>query len=190
MERKIISLAAVAVLVIIGSSLMGISGCDDAQPVSASGVSKANVTVPTGSDGLTIEQRNVRDRVLKDNEPGSIKHLYIISAYSGQTIIYSTVRGKVTSSGKRLTPSNVQYTKDTTPNGFAVDIGGHTHYTSEVLGDDGTYGGSVEYLFWFDAKGIYHQHYVSGGQIVHVSSEPVGVKGVIINMAEDSKSSR
>jgi hypothetical protein len=164
-------------------------GCNDAKPVSASGVSKADVKVPIGSDGLTIEQRNVRDRVLKDNEPGSIKHLYIISAYSGQTIIYSTVRGKVTSSGKRLTPSVISATKDRI-DGFAIDIGGETHYTKEVLGDDGTYGGSVEYLFWFDAKGIYHQHYVSGGQIVHVSSEPVNVKGVIINMAEERSSSR
>lgn len=180
--KKMIA-AAIFGLVCVGAASE--EGCGDAKPISASGVSKAEVKVPIGSDGLTIEQRNVRDRVLKDNEPGSIKHLYIISAYSGQTIIYSTVRGKVTSSGKRLTPSTISQTKDKI-DGFAIDIGGETHYTKEVLGDDGTYGGSVEYLFWFDAKGIYHQHYVSGGQIVHVSSEPVAVKGVIINMAADT----
>ncbi len=173
------------VVAIIGIVTTGAqSGCDDARPVSASGVSKASVQIPVGTDGLTIEQRNVRDRLVEDNKPGAIKHLYIISAYSGQTIIYSTVKGKVSSSAKRLTPSRVQYSKDTTPNGFAVDIGGHTHYTDEVLGDDGTYGSSVEYLYWIDSKGIYHQHYPSGGQIVHVSSEPIAVKGVIINMEQ------
>lgn len=183
---KIISALIVVCLAVIGSAaVMGISGCDDAQPVSASGVSKANVQIPTGPDGLTIEQRNVRDRLVEDNKPAAIKHLYIISAYSGQTIIYSTVKGKVCSSGKRLTPSRIQYTKDSTPNGFAVDIGGRTHYTDEVLGDDGTYGSSVEYLYWFDVNNRYHQHYPSGGQIVHVSSEPIAVKGVIINMETD-----
>lgn len=158
-------------------------GCD-AKPVSASGVSKANVKVPVGSDGLTIEQRNVRDRVLEDNKPGAIKHLYIISAYSGQAIIYSTVRGKVTSSGKRLTPSSIHFTKGQTPDGFAIDIDGLTHYTHEVLGDDGTYGSSVEYLYWFDSRGIYHQQYITGGMIVHVSSEPISVKGVTINLEQ------
>lgn len=35
-------------------------GCDDhnSEPKSASGISKASVEIPTGSDGLTAEQRN------------------------------------------------------------------------------------------------------------------------------------
>ena len=55
--------------------------------------------------------------------------------------------------------------------------------TDEVVQDDGTYGSSIPYLYWWDTKGVYHQHYVSGGQIIHVSNEPVSVKGVVINMA-------
>lgn len=171
--------------------LLGADGCDSPQtpPKSASGVSKASVQVPTGSDGLTIEQRNVRDRVLEDNKPGSIKHLYIISAYSGQTLIYSTVRGKVTSSGKRLTPNTIHVGSlgSYYNQGFGVEIGGSSYATAEVLQDDGTYGSSVEYLYWFDSKGIFHQHYPSGGQIVHVSSEPVAVKSVVINLESDTK---
>lgn len=149
---------------------------------SASGVTVATTTVEKGSDGLTVEQRNVRDRLVTDNKPGSIKHLYIISAYSGQVLIYSTVRGKVTSSGKRLTPTSIvvgasgEYRRD----GFAT-VGGAT--TSEVLQDDGTYGSSVEYLYWWDTNGRYHQQYVTGGMILHVSDQPVAVKGVVINMS-------
>lgn len=163
-------------------------GCDwnVTPPVSSSGVSKATVSIPTGADGLTAEQRNIKDRLTKDNEPGSIKHLYVISTYSGQTLIYSTVRGKVTSGGKRLTPGSVNYVynPETSSNnsGFPIVIGNRTAVTSEVLQDDGTYGSSMDYLFWFDSKGIYHQHYVQGGQIVHVSSEPLSVRGVVINM--------
>lgn len=185
-------LASVLVVIACGAFMMGADGCDDQRsnnPISTSGISKAHVDITTGSDGLTIEQRNVRDRMLEDNKPGSIKHLYIISAYSGQPLIYSTVRGKVTSSGKRLTPSSVLTTYGASYYGFPVQFGKDTMYTAEVLQDDGTYGSSVEYLYWFDTKGVYHQQYVTGGMIVHVSNEPVAVKGVVINMETDIKSS-
>lgn len=159
---------------------------DAGVPTSSSGVSKATAKVATDLNGHTTEQLNVMQRLAEDNKPGSIKHLYIISAYSGDVILYSTVRGKVTSSGKRLTPVNVsaldgQYVGNH-HQGFLVDINGEQRYTSEVLQDDGTYGSSVEYIYWFDSKGIYHQQYVTGGMIVHVSSQPIAVKKVILNL--------
>ena len=161
-------------------------GCDatSSPPVSSSGISKATVKIPTGSDGLTAEQRNISERLKKDNEPGAIKHLYVISAYSGQVLIYSTVKGKVTSGGKRLTPTSVLATDpyQAPTHGFHVDIGGSTQITSEVLQDDGTYGSSTDYLYWWDTNGVYHQHYVQGGQIVHVADQPLSVPGVVINM--------
>lgn len=154
------------------------------QPESASGVKKVSVQVQTNSKGLTMEQQNVADRLLEDNKPGAVKHLYIISTYSGQVIIYSTVRGKVTSGGKRLTPVTIVggYGQNGYYGGFPVMIGGREVYTSEVLQDDGTYGHSGDYLYWWDTKGVYHQHYLSGGQIVHISNQPLAVKGIIINM--------
>lgn len=156
---------------------------DEYAASSASGVSKVNVAVPTGSDRLTVEQRNVGQRLLLDNKVGSIKHLYVISAYSGQVLIYSTVKGKVTSSGKRLSPSTVSNVYNNAGTGFLVDFGASGRgSTQEVLGDDGTYGSSVDYIYWWDTRGIYHQHYVQGGQIVHVSDQPLAVKNVIINM--------
>lgn len=169
--------------VLVSVVLLGVLvGCDvpkQQEPVSASGVNKTTVKVATNPDGLTTEQQNIRERLLEDNKPGSVKHLYVISAYSGQVIIYSTVRGKVTSGGKRLTPTSVSNNSRKLP--FSVGDN-QTYYTIEVLQDDGTYGHSSEYLYWWDTKGVYHQHYVSGGQIVHVSNQPLAVKGVIINM--------
>jgi hypothetical protein len=176
------TLAVLVSIVVFGV----IAGCDTRkdppQPESASGVKKATVQVPTNSEGLTIEQQNIRERLLEDNKPGSVKHLYVISAYSGQVIIYSTVRGKVTSGGKRLTPYEVdaEYGQFHVPD--LKDWNGHSVHTNEIIQDDGTYGSSAEYLYWWDTKGVYHQHYVSGGQIVHVSNQPLAVKGIIINM--------
>lgn len=164
--------------------LLGASdeSCSSAPAVSSSGLAKATVEVKVGSDGYSVEQRNVRDRLAADNKPGSIKHLYVISAYSGQVLIYSTVRGKVTSSGKRLSPETVSGIYNRESNGFAVQIGRDTAVTKEVLSDDGTYGSSVPYVFWFDAKGSYHQHYIEGGQILHISDTPLAVKSVVLNM--------
>lgn len=164
--------------------------CESTPPaVSSSGLQRATVTVRPGADGLSVEQRNVKDRLTADNRPGSIKHLYVISAYSGQVLIYSTVRGKVTSSAKRLTPESVTaaYSEGgANYGGFSVPIGGQTVVTQEVLSDDGTYGSSIPYIFWFDAKGAYHQHYVEGGQIVHISDQPLAVKSIILNMESES----
>ncbi|MBI2577632.1 MAG: hypothetical protein HYV77_02200, partial [Candidatus Wildermuthbacteria bacterium] len=143
-------LAALVSVVVLGV----LTGCDvqPNTPQSASGVNKAAVYVPTNPDGLTTEQQNIRERLLEDNKPGSVKHLYVISAYSGQVIIYSTVRGKVTSGGKRLTPTSI-FTQDNSTVGFEVQFPNGRKYTTEVLQDDGTYGSSSEYLYWWDTKG-------------------------------------
>ncbi len=174
----------VLLLIVAMPFMVGASDCGDPQaaPAADSGVAKASVQIKTWSDGLTVEQRNVRDRLTADNKPGSIKHLYVISAYSGQVLIYSTVRGKVTSSGKRLNPQTVHVGDAQNAKryvGFRV-LGDHE--TEEVLEDDGTYGDSVPYVYWFDAKGAYHQHYIEGGQILHISDQPLAVKSIVLNM--------
>ena len=172
-------------LVAIIAAALSIGGClGENEPTTEGGIKKASVRVATNADGLTTEQVNVGKRLMEDNRPGAIKHLYVVSAYSGQTIIYSTVQGKVTSSGKRLSPTMlVGNSGHMGRDCFTVDFNGTSYNTAEVLQDDRTYGSSVEYLYWWDTKGVYHQHYVAGGQIVHISSEPLAVKSIIINMS-------
>jgi len=168
------------IILIAGLLLFGTACGEPTDSTSVSGVSRASVEVRKGTDGLTSEQRNVKQRVVEDNKPGAIKHLYVISAYSGQVLIYSTVRGKVTSSSKRLTPATVT--------GWNTGANVHNpasaagYFTNELIQDDGTFGSSVEYVYWWDSKDVYHQHYVVGGQILHVASAPMAVKSVVINM--------
>lgn len=172
--------------------VLALTGCDassrSSASVSASGVKQAKVEVEVGANGLTVEQTNIGERLHNDNLPGAIKHLYIISPYSGQVLIYSTVKGKVTSSGKRLTPTSVfaggVRKSDMTYEeyGLPVNIGGAQQLTSEVLQDDGTYGTSDPYLYWTDQRGVFHQQYLTGGQIIHVSDQPLAIKSVTINM--------
>ena len=175
-----------AVLAVAGLALTACGETDNRQVKSTSGVSQTSVKVPVGTDGLSTEQRNVRDRLVEDNKPGSIKHFYVISPMSGDVLMYSTVKGKVTSSGKRLAPRTVAASDGSMVgsehHGVPVKIGNFTLRTSEVIQDDGTYGSSVPYIYWWDVKGIYHQHFFTGGQIIHVASKPVNVGKVVLNL--------
>ncbi len=183
-----ISLIVVCAMIFATPFLLGNTGCDvetTTKPKATSGVKKATIKVKTQASGYTAEQENIVRKLKEDNKVGSIKYLYIVSAYSGDVLIYSTVKGKVTSSGKRLSPYVVaaagsgEYKSE---KGFPVTIGGKTHYTPEVLQDDGTYGSSIHYLYWWDTKGVGHIHYVSGGQIIHISDAPLVVGKVVINL--------
>lgn len=178
----------VIITVLLLSAMLALvlwNGC--ASPVqSVSGTKMAAVgSVLINKEGRTVEQQNIIDRIQMDNKPGAIKHLYVISAMSGQVIIYSTVRGKVTSSKKRLTPDTADGSSQSGT--FTFQVGGKDYSTNQVLGEDGTFGSSIEYLYWWDSKGAYHQHYVTGGQIVHISDQPLSVKGIIINMESPEK---
>lgn len=169
--KKKITLALFAVLLTFSIGC-GPTSSTSTKDVSNSGVIQATTKVQTDLNGNTIEQNNIINRLKEDNKPGSIKHLYIISLYSGQVIIYSTVKGKVTSSGKRISPTLLAIT------------GGdyHHEYNPDLIQDDGTYGSSVEYIYWWDSKGIYHQQYVTGGMLLHISNEPIAVKSITLNL--------
>ena len=182
-KKSVFSLLFIAML------LLGVTGCFDGETevvTSDSGVKKVSVDVQTNAEGFTAEQYNIVGRSDEDNKPGAVKHFYVISAMTGDVIIYSTVKGKVTSSGKRLNPYTVTTLDGNSSSeyGFRIDINGERYYTPEVLQDDGTYGHSIPYLFWWDTKDVFHKHYVSGGQIIHISNAPLTVPKVMINLSE------
>lgn len=149
------------------------------QATSDSGVKKASVKVETDADGHTSEQVNVIKRNKRDNQVGAIKYLYQISAYTGEVIAMSTVRGKVTSGGKRLSPTTVN--NDHAASLSDVDyntviINGRTFVTDELPDEYGTYGNSMPFLYWFDENDNYKQLYISGGVSVEISESPLRIR--------------
>lgn len=158
------------------------AACNDGgtnQQKSDSGVTKASVQVQTDASGKTIEQENIIERLRRDNLPGSVKHLYVISSYTGDVLQYSTVKGKVTSGNKRLSPKSINNSAGLTGlNGTVntVSLNGYSYYTDEVLDDGGAYGESGNYMFWFDAQGNYHQYYPAGGTYVSICDKPQRIK--------------
>lgn len=186
-NKRLLPVVALLALVVAlaGCSSSGTNNNNNIK--SNSGVHQTQVKVPTGPDGLTAEQQNVKDRLVQDNKPGATEYLYVISPDSGQILIYSTVRGKVTSSGKRLSPYTVAARDGKNSSGeltgIPIEISGRTLRTGEVLQDDGTYGSSVPYIYWWDVRGVYHQHFFTDGQIIHISDQPLPAnKEVVINI--------
>jgi hypothetical protein len=155
--------------------------------ISTSQVKPHRVVVhPNPATGRTTEQENIAERYKRDNVPGSVKHFYVLSPTTGAAILYSTVEGKVTSGGKRLTPrsSIEKYDcgKDCTHiEGMRILIGGEQQITTEMMQDDGTFGSSVPYFYWYDTNGRYHQHFFTEGQIIAILDQPLVNKRVIIN---------
>ena len=166
----------ICMVVIFTFLLFTSESCDNRQQVSDSGVEKASIKVTTDESGQTIEQKNIIERIKIDTEIGSIKHLYIISAYTGNVMEYSTVRGKVTSGGKRISPKTVSNTDSGCGWYNYVYISGVKYTTDEVIDEYGSYGESGNYLYWFDAQGNYHQYYPSGGTYLHISDKPLVIR--------------
>lgn len=167
------------IIPILFLSVLASCGEFNQQQKSDSGVTKASTQVQTDANGKTIEQENIIERLKRDNQLGSIKHLYIISSYTGDVLQYSTVKGKVTSGNKRLSPKTVNNSVGITgTNGSTntVSLNGYSYYTDEVLDDGGSYGDSGNYLFWFDAQGNYQQYYPAGGTYLHISDRPLRIK--------------
>lgn len=181
-----ISTAVISWLVascVVGAGVMALA---------SSGVKPISVNIqPDPSTGLTTEQFNVKNRLVQDNKPKSVKHLYVFSPYSGQALLYSTVAGKVTSSSKRITSSTTRGyykcgEKDeyTCFDGFRINLpSGRQGDTKEVLGDDGTYGSSAPYIYWWDVQGRYHQHFLTDGQIISISDQPLVGVPVVLNLS-------
>jgi len=171
----------ITISLLVASAIFGGCNVQQGDVVSRSGVEIATAKVVPQQNGLTVEQSNIKKRLEFENKVGSIKHLYVISPYSGQVLLYSTVKGKVTSSGKRLSPKySTANDGDFRGSDDATKVNGK--WTNEIINDTGTFGSSIPYIYWWDVNNRYHQHFVTGGQVIHISNKPIGVKSVVINM--------
>ena len=126
-----------------------IMGCVVTPPTSSAGVPVAKVTTIAHS----VEQDNIQERLKIVNAPSTTMWFYGLSE-TGTVIFKSAVKGKVTSSGKRLEPIEAH---PSDCGAYGNDGRGGTSCSSELLQADGTFGHSDEYVYWFDYEGNYFQ---------------------------------
>lgn len=161
--KKIIVLAAAVGLLSACGQMPG----PDAREQQAINAEKAAESVKrTGNSEID----NIKRRLELTSNPGQIGFILLLNEM-GQPVMYSSVKGKITSGGKRLTPPTQEWTV----------------YGNNQLGpapsDEGTWGDSSPYVFWWDVNGQYHQwngKYLYSDKPFRISVKPI----VITNTSE------
>lgn len=121
-----------------------VAGCVQST-TSSTGIAQKTPTALSGS----VEQDNLNNRLQIVNNPSTTMWFYGLSQ-NGTIVFRSTVKGKVTSSTKRLEPK----TADDSECSSRTSSG---NCSNEAIQADGTFGDSDPYVFWFDNEGQYYQ---------------------------------
>ena len=112
------------------------------------------------------EIENIKNRLELTSNPGQMGFILLLNE-SGQPIFYSGVKGKITSSGKRLTAPFE-----------AVCCDGATH---PAPSDEGTWGSSDPYIYFWTTDGQYVQwngKYMYSDKPFRTTIQPLVIKGI------------
>ncbi len=112
------------------------------------------------------EIENIKKRLELTANPGLLGYIVLING-TGQVVMYTGVQGKVTSGGKRLTPT------DRIESGYNDGL-----IARPASSDEGTYGTSGEYVYFWTPAGQYIQWsgtYLYSDKPFRLSTEPIAV---------------
>lgn len=108
---------------------------------------------------------NIKRRLEQTSKPDALGFIVLLNE-TGQPVMYTSVKGKITSGGKRLTEPD--------------RVGGYADhpYIRQAPSDEGTYGHSGEYIFFWNADGQYIQwngKYLFSDKPFRLKTEPLVV---------------
>lgn len=158
--RRLILLASIV--------LVGCAQQDAGQP---SAKDKQAAIAARAADSLTFtgnaEIDNIKKRLELTSKPGAIGFILLLNE-AGQPIMYTSVKGKITSSGKRLT-APVQK--------WRLNCGQYCDETLDASpSDEGTWGASDPYIYFWTVDGQYMQwsgKYLYSDQPIRTRVEPL-----------------
>lgn len=146
------------------------SGCDRqrSKPKNIQ-ASKAELAAKSVKFTRNAEIDNLKRRLQLTGEPGKVGFITLLNS-AGQPIIYTDVKGKVSSGTKRLTKT---WRKVRCDKGQAIG-----DCVVQASGDEGTYGSSAPYIYFWDTRDKYYQwnsDYLYTDQPQRLSIEPLVV---------------
>lgn len=150
--------------VVVLCSLLG--GCADDVPAATTKNQQAEKAAQA-ANSIRFEENaeidNIKRRLTLTADPGKLGFIVLLNQ-AGQPILYEGVKGKVTSGGKRLTRPD-------------VDKGSYDHpYVMAAPSDEGTFGQSGEYIFYWNTDDVYRQwsgSYLYSDQPIRLKIEPL-----------------
>jgi len=143
---------------------------DKGQKLTEQAFDQQSSAVPYPVDDLkdSQERRNLRERLLRQNDPDRLGYVYFVSF--GKFLGYWTITGKVSSTQSQMTPADLT--------DYACDDGmtGCQAQVLEAPGDDGSYGPNEDGVFFFTTEGALIQlpsdAYVYTDQPIAIGSVP------------------
>lgn len=126
------------------ASALCVAGCDPETTVKTSQADKAAQAANSIQFTDNAEIENIKRRIEITAHPGKLGFIMLMNE-AGQPIAYEGVKGKVTSGGKRLTSPD-RYTTQGTNGSIRV-----------APSDEGTWGTSGEYIFYWTTNDEYRQ---------------------------------
>lgn len=126
--------------IIFALSFLALAACDDGgarQDQARKGAKLAEQAMSNARSNA--EQDNIANRLKLTSDPNLLGHIAIVNKV-GQVVLYTTIKGKVTSGSKRLTNP-----------GYCGDRVG------DCPSDEGTFGSSNPYIFFWTTQGQYIQ---------------------------------
>lgn len=146
----------IVAFIIIGIfGIVGLSACSEADKPTSQQEGQAQTeqafdqqskAVPYPVDQLkdSLERRNIRERLLRTNDPDKIGYVYLMNF--GKILGYYTIKGKVSSTQSQMTTSVLVERHG--------DAGGG-NITYDAPGDDGSYGANEDGIFFFTTEGAF-----------------------------------
>ena len=118
---------------------------------------------------------NIKRRLELTSSPSLVGYIILLNGM-GQPILYTGIQGKPTSSGKRLTPPVKLWD---------VDKGEwHGSEVNVAPSDEGTWGSSDPYIFFWDINGQYMQwkgEYLYSDKPFRLQVEPIVIGSLPVN---------
>lgn len=147
-----------------------LASCDNSPPSAretraADGARIAESAI--GNSGENAEQANIERRLRLTSQPGLLGFIVLFNN-AGQPVMYTSVKGKVTSSGKRLTSPIKEWI-------------GHSQL-GEAPSDEGTWGHSEPYIYYWTAEGQYIQW--NEGYLYSNAPIRLSIKPLVIDIGE------
>jgi len=163
MKKSLIFVALIAALTL--------SACVPDKPVAQVKNQQAEVAKQAANsirfDG-NAEIENIKKRLELTSNPNLLG--FVVLFLDNQPIAYYSVKGKVTSGSKRLTPSaEVNYRSGGTNGNLVAAV-------TPTPSDEGTFGSSSEYIYFWTTEGRYIQwdgKYLYSDQPIRLRVEPI-----------------
>lgn len=175
-------------IVPVAASLLVLAGCDSGstshvpsaksiqsqqQRLTSQAFSQQQAAVPYPASQLrdSLERRNIRERLLRTNQPDRIQYVYLLS-YDGKYLGYYAIKGKITSTQSQMTADQTE-----------LNHGSYGQSVVDAPGDDGSYGTNEPGYYFFTTEGVM----VTADMPYVVSDAPLSVNAPKLNVEATQK---